>query len=136
MRIDPEEENGIRWSMSVSANQVVNELDGMLVVFQLVHMAASLQYAKAYIQTLPPSLSPTEKIAEWLKAREDPNELAQVLAFAYAEEAEAYIWAYALGNTVGRGRSYERYAAEFIRTGRNWRDPRWINFIRREQRIE
>lgn len=133
MRIDPEEENGIRWYMGVSANQVVNELDGMLVVFELVHMAASLQYVKSYIQTLPPSLSPAEKIADLRKTMADPNELAQALAFAYAEQAEAYIFAYALGNTVGRGRSYERYAAEFIRTGRNWRDSRWINFIRREQ---
>lgn len=136
LKLVPETKDGkMHWFINISANQVINRLPAGLQASEITHELRHIQNMKAYFAILPLSLSPEEKLRLWNERMSNPDELAKEEADAYAVEAFGHIHAYALGDRSGRGLSYERYTAEFVRSGMEARSDRWIAFIRKEQRI-
>lgn len=133
-RVNPQVENGaIRWYIHLSASHFVNRSDSVIQALTLTNALEEVRLTEQFVDVLPSSFTPEQKLKAWIEHVSKTENHVIVNARVFAKEAEAYVYAYGLGYRRGWGTSYERYAAQFIRTGKSATNSDWREFIRREQ---
>jgi len=98
--------------------------EGVYILFDLTNAAATI----GILEDRYGHLQPQEQLRVTQEVERNPQQRLLVQAEAYAFTAEAIIDEWGLGVPANRGWTHD--AAEYIRRGKSYQNPRWQEYIR------
>lgn len=122
-------DNKLHWHIGIDSNEVLNNSSGTILAMQIAHEVKHVENMILFQNSLPPTLSPQERLEKQNQRMSDPNELIAEEARGFGIQALAYIYAYGLGFRGGIGLSHEEYASEFIRDGSDPNSESWKTYV-------